>query len=856
MSLKKLAAGAALTVLAQLIVTQAHAQSTGVTTVEELVVTASKPTALGGLVQVQEAPKTRDVVTQQYISLQTAGANGMQVLNLVPGVNFTQDDPFGLAGSAGHISIRGLKGAYIGEMEDGMPLNDAGNYAVYAGERLDPEVLESVNVITGSSEVDAPSASSLGGTINYNSLTPSKTFNAAADASGGSFGEYRFAALMQSGEVGPWGTKGWLEGSYTQDNKFTTGFGRDWKWQVNGKVYQDLQHDGDFVSVAVFYDRQLLSNYDGDDFAATTSTPSVGTNPHPAVTSGYTYHGLLTTPPIPGATTAWNADYLQYSSSPETSSSNQYFQGLQLNPTYTGNIRGTSRFTLLPDLKLTVDPSYQWVLATGGTYSSTGGSTPAVISGTDPRLIGAGLTVNKSPYAACTNASGVITGLDLDGVKTAAGAPVCTDTVRLVNPSLTQTSRFTVNSDLIWTPLPGQLLQLAYSFDHANVRQTGEFGTVDANGWTSSVFAGLQGYGTPIIQADGNPLEKRNRLTIAALNQVSIEYIGKFFDDHLRVDLGVRDPMMSRNLNQYCYTSPPSNVYCTIYPPVAAAAKYTVSPFSFTKNYSQALPNVGATWNFDRVQSVFIDYTEALNAPINDDLYSIGLLGTGGTTATTPGADNVKPETSRTIEGGYRYQAPKLRGTIDAYYIEDNNHIVSAFNQDLQASVDTNVGAIHFWGIEGQMAWLPIEHLTLVGSFAYEQSRVMSNIPYSATQYIATAGKQFYDTPPWMLGGSATYQWGDLLMSGQVKYVDARYVTALNDLQVPSYVTVDASLRLNLDWARPGTYVQFNVNNLFNEKYIGSINSTTNDYNKSGYSEPYAYQGAPTTLQFTLRTAF
>ena len=68
-----------------------------------------------------------------------------------------------------------------------------------------------------------------------------------------------------------------------------------------------------------------------------------------------------------------------------------------------------------------------------------------------------------------------------------------------------------------------------------------------------------------------------------------------------------------------------------------------------------------------------------------------------------------------------------------------------------------------------------------------------------------------------MVGGSASYQWQSLLLGGQFKYVDVRQVTALNDLQVPSYVTVDVYARYDLDFVRPGTYAQLNINNLFNQ---------------------------------------
>jgi iron complex outermembrane receptor protein len=360
--------------------------------------------------------------------------------------------------------------------------------------------------------------------------------------------------------------------------------------------------------------------------------------------------------------------------------------------------------------------------------------------------------------------------------------------------------------------------------------------------------------------AAGQSLESRNRLTLAGLNQVSVEYIGKFFDEHLRVDLGVRDPFLSRDLNQYCYTSPPQNVYCNATAAQAATAGYAVAPFSITKTYSRALPNVGATWNFDQQHSVFVDYTEAMNAPVNDDLYAIGVVGVGlGTSSTSnPGTDNVQPETSRTLEGGYRYQTARLKATIDGYYMEDNNHILSTYNLDTGDTVDTNVGSIHFYGFEAQVGWVPIDHLTLVASLSYEHSEVMNDIPYSATYTAPTKGLQFYDTPPWMIGGSANYDWSYFKFGGQIKFVDARYATALNDLQVPSYETVDVYVRANLDMIRPGTYLQFNVNNLFNEKYIGSINyaTTNNPANTQAYSQSYADQGSPQTLQVTLHAQF
>jgi iron complex outermembrane recepter protein len=222
------------------------------------------------------------------------------------------------------------------------------------------------------------------------------------------------------------------------------------------------------------------------------------------------------------------------------------------------------------------------------------------------------------------------------------------------------------------------------------------------------------------------------------------------------------------------------------------------------------------------------------------------------------GNDNVQPETSETVEGGWRYQTPTLNATLDAYYLEDNNHIVTSYNQTTGDSVDQNVGSVDYYGVEGIAGWIPFENLTLIQSFAYNHSEYMANIPYSATLVVPTQGKTAADTPRWTVSQRVTYKLDNLDLGVQWKFVDRRFVTLVDDLAVPSYTTVDADARLHLDdIAMPGTYLQFNVINLFNAKYFGSLNtSDTNNSSLGYYTQAYAFQGAPQTFQVTLHLQF
>src|SRR3546814_13371961 len=63
----------------------------------------------------------------------------------------------------------------VSQTLDGLPLNDSGNYALYTNQQVDSEVIEQVNVNLGSTDVDSPTASATGGTINIRTREPSDT---------------------------------------------------------------------------------------------------------------------------------------------------------------------------------------------------------------------------------------------------------------------------------------------------------------------------------------------------------------------------------------------------------------------------------------------------------------------------------------------------------------------------------------------------------------------------------------------------------------------------------------------------------------------------------------------------------
>ena len=207
---------------------------------------------------IQDSTKAKGLVTQEYIAKQSPGQTLLNPSTTSPASTSPRIDPYGSSG--GNLRIRGFDGNRVSVTFDGVPLNDSGNYAIFPNQLLDPELIEQINVNLGATDVDSPTASAAGGTVNFRSIIPSNTFGVLSDASPATFDFQRVFGMVQTGEIGPWGTKAWLAASLQQYDMWR-GDGKIKKWQVNGKIYQPLGNGGDFVSIAGHYNQNRNNNY-------------------------------------------------------------------------------------------------------------------------------------------------------------------------------------------------------------------------------------------------------------------------------------------------------------------------------------------------------------------------------------------------------------------------------------------------------------------------------------------------------------------------------------------------------------------------------------------------------------------
>jgi iron complex outermembrane recepter protein len=211
-------------------------------------------------------------------------------------------------------------------------------------------------------------------------MEPSDDYGAVLKASYGDFGYHRVIGILQSGKFTSFGTKLLGSISVARNNKFK-GPGEISKQQYNLRVYQPLGGK-DFISIAGHFNRNR------NNFYRNLTIPQVAADYANDGKLQYDNNQFCARPTGNAATPQNEGNTSQPSTAVptnlvtltglDTSCTNYY--GVRINPSDTGNVRINAKFTLSDKLTLTVDPSFQYVLANGGGFTT--------LAETDPRARG------------------------------------------------------------------------------------------------------------------------------------------------------------------------------------------------------------------------------------------------------------------------------------------------------------------------------------------------------------------------------------------------------------------------------------------------------------------------------------
>src|SRR5690606_17962994 len=490
--------------------------------------------------------------------------------------------------------------------------------------------------------------------------------------------------MVDTGEFTPIGTRAFLSASKaTYDNPYNN-YGKIDKTQVNGRIWQPIGDGEDFVSISGHYNENR-NNFFGSLPLRLDLTQSP-TNPAPRIVGGQSSNRFprnhderaydinlpctVNTDATPGAADlpAPAPDAPTAGASCGTEFDRRY------NPSNTGNIRGASLFHLTDAITLSIDPSYQYVKANGG---GTVGARERFF--------------DVDPGPGVTNMAGYIGGRPYFGMDLNGDGDLL-DEITMLAPSQTRTHRIGVISNLRWDINDDHSVRIAYTYDRANHRQTGQVGLLYPNGEPFVVSPVID----PLSDVTGSVLQKRDRQSYAILHQVSGEYSGSFFDEALRVTLGLRAPFFTRDLQNNCFTTSdsgfvdcfgegdPRNAEYLAVNPTNSIGQPMQGPQQRILKYDEILPNAGFIFNPADRFSIFGNYSKGLQVPGTDALYNAFFF-----PANTPSA-RPEPETTDNFDLGVRYRSPIIQGQLVGWFTKYDNRLASAYDPVTERNVYRN----------------------------------------------------------------------------------------------------------------------------------------------------------------------
>ncbi|MDR3447453.1 TonB-dependent receptor [Dyella sp.] len=264
------------------------------------------------------------------------------------------------------------------------------------------------------------------------------------------------------------------------------------------------------------------------------------------------------------------------------------------------------------------------------------------------------------------------------------------------------------------------------------------------------------------------------------------------------------------------------------------------------------LPQAGVNYKIDANQEVYASYSKNLSA--------YGFLPfSQSQTAFNASKSSLSPEQSQTFELGYRVHGDTIEASADAYYTRFTNRLLAVSPCSAVqtcSAILNNVGSVKSTGVDLAVIWRPVEHLRWLNSLSYDNSKYQDD--YLNNGVVATQGKYVVGIPTWMFTSNVSYTFAGFTATLDGKYTGRRYITYINDSQVPSYWLFNAGVNYDLGALSfvKDLSLGLNVTNLFNKRYFATTG--TNGYVASdpqGWNQTLM-AGAPRQVFFNINAKF
>ncbi|MDE2092222.1 MAG: TonB-dependent receptor [Burkholderiales bacterium] len=239
------------------------------------------------------------------------------------------------------------------------------------------------------------------------------------------------------------------------------------------------------------------------------------------------------------------------------------------------------------------------------------------------------------------------------------------------------------------------------------------------------------------------------------------------------------------------------------------------------------LPQVGLNYQLSDTDEVFASAARNMRAFQGSAVGTTPFATTASGFAAIQGS--LKPETSDTVETGWRTQGSGYQGSLTAYIVSFHDRLLGV-QQGAgivgNPTVLSNVGGVRTLGLEAALSVRLAPGLSWYNSLSQGRSTYRNDVVSNGVTY-ATAGKRVTDAPDSMVKSILGYDNGRLFGNVGLDYMSKRYYTYLNDGSVPSRTLFNLSggyRTRSLGFVSEAT-LQVGVSNLTDRKYVSTIGS-------------------------------
>lgn len=270
------------------------------------------------------------------------------------------------------------------------------------------------------------------------------------------------------------------------------------------------------------------------------------------------------------------------------------------------------------------------------------------------------------------------------------------------------------------------------------------------------------------------------------------------------------------------------------------------------------LPQAGFVYEMNDSGEVFGSASRNVRALIGS------ATGTSPFSATQAGFEQIKdtinPETSTTLELGWRFRTDTLEGVVSAYTvkfddrllaIQQGSAIIGAFN------ALANVGSVKSNGVETGINWQVNEWFNWYNSASYNKSTIEDNFTTGGVT-VNTSGKTVVDSPEWMFNSEFGVESERQFVKVHFKYTGEREYTFLNQGNVDSMTVVNlsAGYRFGDLGVLKELTAQVDVANIFDADYISTVGSGGFGNADLNGTAQTLLPGAPRQMFFSLKASF